>query len=199
MLEYNNQKKNLILPEYGRNIQQMVEYCTTIENKEERNRCANTIIQTMGNLFPQLRDAPEFKHKLWDHLAIMSNFTLDIDYPYEVIQKENLNTLPQPVSYQLEPIKYRHYGKVIEQMISRACEYPDGEERNSLILLIANHMKKLIYGINKEDVEDEKIFNDLYQYSRGKIKLTTETHKLHVFKEAPVVQNNTKKNSKKKK
>lgn len=199
MLEYNNQKKNLILPEYGRNIQQMVEYCTSIENRDERNRCANTIIQTMGNLFPQLRDTPEFKHKLWDHLAIMSNFTLDIDYPYEIIKKENLNTSPQSVSYQLEPIKYRHYGKVIEQMISRACEYPDGEERNSLILLIANHMKKLIYGINKEDVEDEKIFNDLYQYSRGKIKLTTETHKLHVFKEAPVVQNNTKKNSKKKK
>lgn len=199
MLEYNNQKKNLILPEYGRNIQQMVEYCTSIENRGERNRCANTIIQTMGNLFPQLRDTPEFKHKLWDHLAIMSNFTLDIDYPYEIIKKENLNTSPQPVSYQLEPIKYRHYGKVIEQMISRACEYPDGEERNSLILLIANHMKKLIYGINKEDVEDEKIFNDLYQYSRGKIKLTSETHKLHVFKEAPVVQNNTKKNSKKKK
>lgn len=199
MLEYNNQKKNLILPEYGRNIQQMVEYCTTIENKEERNRCANTIIQTMGNLFPQLRDAPEFKHKLWDHLAIMSNFTLDIDYPYEVIQKENLNTLPQSVSYQLEPIMYRHYGKIIEQMILRACEYQEGEERNNLILLIANHMKKLIYGINKEDVEDEKIFNDLYQYSRGKIKLNPEIHKLHVFKEAPIAQNNIKKNSKKKK
>lgn len=199
MLEYNNQKKNLILPEYGRNIQQMVEYCTTIEDRNERNRCANTIIQTMGNLLPQLRDAPEFKHKLWDHLAIMSNFSLDIDYPYEVIKQENLQTIPQAVSYQLEPIKYRHYGKIIEQMIGRACEYPEGDERDCLIMLIANHMKKLIYGINKEDVEDEKIFNDLYQYSRGKIKLDTETHKLHVFKEVPVAQNNSKKNSKKKK
>lgn len=199
MLEYNNQKKNLILPEYGRNIQQMVEFCTAIEDRDERNRCANTIIQTMGNLFPQLRDAPEFKHKLWDHLAIMSNFTLDIDYPYEVIKQENLQTTPQSIAYQLEPIKYRHYGKIIEQMINRACEYPEGEERDGLIMLIANHMKKLIYGINKEDVEDEKIFNDLYHYSRGKIKLDTETHKLHVFKEVPVAQNNTKKNSKKKK
>lgn len=199
MLEYNNQKKKLILPEYGRNIQQMVEFCTAIEDRDERNRCANTIIQTMGNLFPQLRDAPEFKHKLWDHLAIMSNFTLDIDYPYEVIKQENLQTTPQSIAYQLEPIKYRHYGKIIEQMINRACEYPEGEERDGLIMLIANHMKKLIYGINKEDVEDEKIFNDLYHYSRGKIKLDTETHKLHVFKEVPVAQNNTKKNSKKKK
>ncbi len=199
MIEYSNQKEKLLLPEYGRNIQQMVEYCATIEDREERNRCANTIIQTMGNLFPQLRDDPEFNHKLWDHLAIMSNFTLDIDYPYEVIKKDNLNTLPQPISYQLDNIKYRHYGKIIEQMISRACEYPEGEERDGLVLLIANHMKKLIYGINKEDVEDEKIFNDLYQYSHGKIKLNNETHKLHVFKEAPVSQNSAKKNSKKKK
>lgn len=199
MIEYSNQKEKLLLPEYGRNIQQMVEYCVAIEDREERNRCANTIIQTMGNLFPQLRDDPEFNHKLWDHLAIMSNFTLDIDYPYEVIKKDNLNTLPQPISYQLDNIKYRHYGKIIEQMISRACEYPEGEERDGLILLIANHMKKLIYGINKEDVEDEKIFNDLYQYSHGKIKLNNETHKLHVFKEAPVSQNSAKKNSKKKK
>ena len=199
MLEYNNQKGQLILPEYGRNIQQMVEYCTALQDRQERNRCANTVIQSMGNLFPQLRDAPEFKHKLWDHLAIMSNFSLDIDYPYEVIQKENLHTSPDPVSYHLEPIKFRHYGKIIEQMIYRACEYPEGEERDSLILLIANHMKKLIYGINKEDVEDEKIFNDLYCYSRGRIKLDPSTHKLHVFKEATTATNNSKKNSKKKK
>lgn len=198
MLEYNNQKEKLILPEYGRNIQQMVEHCVALETKEERNRCANTIIQTMGNLFPQLRDAPEFKHKLWDHLAIMSNFTLDIDYPYDVIKQENLQTTPQAVAYQLEPIKFRHYGKIIELMIARTCEYPDGEERDCLIMLIANHMKKLIYGINKEDVEDEKIFNDLYMYSHGKIKLNPEMHKLHVFKEIPAQQNN-KKGSKKKK
>ena len=162
MLEYNNQKEALKLPEYGRNIQQMVEYCTKIENRDERNRCANTIIQSMGNLFPQLRDDPDFKHKLWDHIAIMSGFTLDIDYPYEVIKEENLRTTPQAVDNQLEPIRFRHYGKIIEQMIARACEYPEGEERDTLVMLIANHMKKLIYGINKEDVEDEKIFNDLH-------------------------------------
>ncbi|MBE6309579.1 MAG: DUF4290 domain-containing protein [Bacteroidales bacterium] len=199
MLEYNNQKGILKLPEYGRNIQQMVEYCTNIEDRDERNRCAKTIIQSMGNLFPQLRDDPDFKHKLWDHIAIMSGFTLDIDYPYEVIKEENLHTSPQNVKYQLEPIRFRHYGKIIEQMICRACEYPEGEERNALIMLIANHMKKLIYSINKEDVDDEKIFNDLHIYSRGKIKLSPETHKLHVFKEVPTQQNNNKKGSKKKK
>lgn len=199
MLEYSNQKKQLILPEYGRNIQQMVEHCTTIENREERNRCANTIIQSMGNLFPQLRDNPEFTHKLWDHLAIMSNFTLDIDYPYEVIQEENLHTRPESVPYHLETITFRHYGKIIEQMIHRASEYPEGEEREALILLIANHMKKLIFGINKEEVDDEKIFNDLEFYSKGKIKLSADTHKLHIFKDTPSSQNNSKKSSKKKK
>ena len=199
MLEYNNQKEALKLPEYGRNIQQMVEYCTNIEDRDERNRCAKTIIQSMGNLFPHLRDDPDFKHKLWDHIAIMSGFMLDIDYPYEVIKEENLRTLPQAVDYQLEPIRFRHYGKIIEQMIGRACEYPEGNERDSLVMLIANHMKKLIYGINKEDVEDEKIFNDLAIYSKGKIKLNTETHKLHVFKEVTTAQNNSKKSTKKKK
>ena len=199
MLEYNNQKEALKLPEYGRNIQQMVEYCTNIEDRDERNRCAKTIIQSMGNLFPHLRDDPDFKHKLWDHIAIMSGFMLDIDYPYEVIKEENLRTLPQAVDYQLEPIRFRHYGKIIEQMIGRACEYPEGNERDSLVMLIANHMKKLIYGINKEDVEDEKIFNDLAIYSKGKIKLNTVTHKLHVFKEVTTAQNNSKKSTKKKK
>lgn len=199
MLEYNNQKEVLKLPEYGRNIQQMVEYCTNIEDRDERNRCAKTIIQSMGNLFPHLRDDPDFKHKLWDHIAIMSGFRLDIDYPYEVIKEENLRTLPHAVEYQLEPIRFRHYGKIIEHMIGRACEYPEGDERDCLVMLIANHMKKLIYGINKEDVEDEKIFNDLSIYSKGKLKLNTVTHKLHVFKEVAAQQNNSKKNSKKKK
>lgn len=199
MLEYNSLKEKLLLPEYGRNIQQMVDHCVTIEDRDERNRCAYSIIQIMGNLFPQLRDVSDFKHKLWDHLAIMSNFKLDIDYPYDVIQEDKLHTHPKPVPYHLEPIKYRHYGKIIEMMINRACDYPEGSEKDNLVCLIANHMKKLIFAINKEDVDDEKIFNDLYHYSRGKIRLDASTHKLHEFKEAPVPQNNSKKGSKKRK
>lgn len=199
MLEYNSLKEKLLLPEYGRNIQQMVDHCITIEDRDERTRCAYSIIQIMGNLFPQLRDVADFKHKLWDHLAIMSNFKLDIDYPYEVIKEGNLHTIPKPIPYHLEPIKYRHYGKIIEMMINRACEYPEGDEKDTLVCLIANHMKKLIFGINKEDVDDEKIFNDLYHYSRGKIRLDASTHKLHEFKEAPTAQAPAKKNSKKRK
>ena len=184
MYNYNTQLKKLALPEYGRNIQQMVDYCCTIPDKDERTRCAYTIIQTMGNIFPQLRDEADYKHKLWDHLAIMSDFKLDIDYPYEIVKEENLETKPEPVKYKLEHIKMRHYGKIIERMIERACEYPEGKEKDALIMLIANHMKKVIYLINKEDVEDAKIFKDLAFYSHGKINLDPATHSLHQFKEA---------------
>ena len=197
MLTYNSQLKKLALPEYGRNIQQMVDYCCTIEDREERNKCAYSIINTMSNLFPQLNQEADFKHKLWDHLAIMSDFKLDVDYPYEVVKPENLETKPQPVGYKLESIKMRHYGKIVDQMIQRACEYPDGDEKDALVMLIANHMKKLIYQINNEDVEDAKIFKDLEFFSKGKIKIDPATHSLHEFKIAPVQQQSSKKKKKK--
>ena len=186
------------LPEYGRNIQQIIDYCCTIEDCDERTRCAYSIIQIMGNLFPQLRDEADYKHKLWDHLAIMSDFKLDIDYPYEIIKEENLDQKPEPVKYKLEKIKYRHYGKIIERMINSACTYPDGEEKDALVMLIANQMKKQIVQINNEDVEDAKIFKDLELYSNGKIKLNPETHVLHEFKIAPVAQPAASKKKKKK-
>ena len=198
MLTYNTQLKKLKLPEYGRNIQQIIDYCCTIEDREERTRCAYSIIQIMGNLFPQLRDEADYKHKLWDHLAIMSDFKLDIDYPYEIIKEENLDQKPESVKYKLEKIKYRHYGKIIERMINSACTYPDGEEKDALVMLIANQMKKQIVQINNEDVEDTKIFKDLELYSNGKIKLNPETHVLHEFKIAPVAQPAASKKKKKK-
>jgi len=182
MLTYNTQLKKLVLPEYGRNVQQMVDHCLTIEDRDERTRCAYTIVQSMATLFPQLKQETDWRHKLWDHLAIMSDFKLDIDYPYDdIVQEQNLATKPEPIPYHNEPIKYRHYGKLIEQMILRAADYPEGEERDALIMLIANHMKKLIYQISNEDVDDAKIFNDLLHYSRGRINLNTNDHKLHEF------------------
>ena len=198
MYKYNSQLKKLALPEYGRNIQQMVDYCCTIEDQEERTKCAYSIIATMGNLFPQLRDEADYVHKLWDHLAIMSDFKLDIDYPYEVVKAETLDSKPAPMNYKLENIKMRHYGKIVDQMIQRACEYPDGDEKEALVMLIANHMKKLIYQISNEDVEDAKIFKDLEYFSKGQIILDPATHKLHQFKVAPAQQQASSKKKKKK-
>ncbi len=198
MLDYNTQLKKLALPEYGRNIQQMVDYCCTIEDREERTRCAYSIVHSMGNLFPQLRDEADYKHKLWDHLAIMSDFKLDIDYPCEIVKEENLESKPEPLKYHLDKIKFRHYGKIIERMIARACEYPDGEEKDALVMLIANHMKKLIFQISKEEVDDAKIFKDLAFYSKGKIQIDAKDKALHQFKEAPVATKTTAKKKKKK-
>ncbi|MBS6268979.1 MAG: DUF4290 domain-containing protein [Tannerella sp.] len=183
MPDYNTQQKKLIMPEYGRNVQQMIDHCVSIEDREERTRCANTIINIMGNLFPHLRDVDDFKHKLWDHLAIMSDFKLDIDYPYEIIRKENLRTKPDRIPYTLTPIRYRHYGKTIERMIKKCEDYPDGPERDQLISLLANHMKKSFLTWNKEVVDDDKIFKDLREYSRGRIDLSPETFRLKESKE----------------
>lgn len=165
MLDYNTQLKKLELPEYGRNIQRMVDYCTQIEDRKERTRCAYAIIATMGNLFPHLRDIDDFKHKLWDHLAIMSDFKLDIDYPYEVLKPDNLYTRPKPISYKLSPIKYRHYGKLLEDMLSKYTSFPeDSQERKQLLSLLANNMKKTLYNSTKELVEDERILKDIKEY-----------------------------------
>ncbi|MBP3737640.1 MAG: DUF4290 domain-containing protein [Muribaculaceae bacterium] len=197
MLIYNSQLKKLVLPEYGRNIQQMVDHCLTIEDREERTRCAFTIVAVMDNMFPELREEANYRQKLWDHLAIMSDFKLDIDYPVEIVKPDHLDTKPERIEYHLEPIKYRHYGKIIERMIERAAEYPEGDERDALVMLLANHMKKSIYQINNEVVEDSKIFNDLAHYSHGVIRLNPETHALHEFQVAQMPQQAGKKKKKK--
>lgn len=177
-MKYNTEEKRLALPEYGRNIQNMVDYCITIADREERKRCANTIINVMGNLFPHLRDVNDFKHILWDHLAIMSDFKLDIDYPYEIVKKENLNTRPPRIPYSNSRFHYRHYGKTLELMIQKATIYPDGPEKDQLIKLLATQMKKSFLTWNKETVDDRKIFKDLDELSDGKIILDEEEHKL---------------------
>lgn len=196
MLTYNTQLKKLVLPEYGRNIQQMVDHCLTIPDKEERTKCAYSIIEIMGNLFPNLRDEDDFKHKLWDHLAIMSEFRLDIDYPCEIVSAENLETNPEKLEYTSTSIKYRHYGKYIELMVAKIATLEDGAEKQQLISLVANHMKKMMLALNKDGVEDAKIFKDLYEYSSGKINLQESDFHLHEFKEVAVPQSGKKKKKK---
>lgn len=178
LLAYNTQKKKLILPEYGRNIHRMIDYCLSIEDRAERTRCANAIVNIMGNLFPHLRDIDDFRHKLWDHLAIMSDFRLDIDYPYEVIRKEKLDDKPARVPYAGGSIRYRHYGKLLEKMVKKSEEMPEGEERDQLLVYLANHMKKSLASWNKEAVEDEKIYKDLLEYTEHKMPLTLEQLRL---------------------
>jgi len=165
-MDYNTNRKKMALPEYGRNIQNMVDYLLTIEDREKRNRSAQTVIDVMGNLFPHLRDVQEFKHKLWDHLAIMSDFKLDIDYPYDPPTPDSLLERPNVVPYNQHYIKYKHYGRTIELMIKEADKF-EGEEREIMISQLANQMKKSYLAWNKDAVEDDKIFGDLEELSEG--------------------------------
>jgi len=182
-MKYNTQEKRLSMPEYGRNIQNMVDYCVSIPDRENRTQCANAIINIMGNMFPHLRDVNDFKHILWDHLAIMSDFALDIDYPYEVIKREEVCLKPRKIPYPQAPVTYKHYGKNLENMIRQATQFEDGEQKEYLISLLANHMKKSFLTWNKEVVDDRKIFDDLQYLSKGDIVLDEDIHKLTESKE----------------
>ncbi len=172
---YNTQKKKLVLPEYGRNIQEMVDHCLVIKDREERKKCAYAVVEIMGNMFPHLRDVNDFKHILWDHLAIMSDFKLDIDFPYEVVKEEDLNTHPDKLNYSRPTMKYRHYGKLLEKMIVIAADMEEGEKKDFLITQLTTQMKKSYMQWNK-DVDDEKILSDLFELSGGKIELDQENY-----------------------
>lgn len=170
-IEYNTEREQLIIPEYGRHLQKMVNYAKQLPTKEERNKVAKSIINVMGNLQPHLRDVPDFQHKLWDQLFIIADFELDADSPYPVTTKEELNEKPEPLKYPQNHPKYRFYGNNIKTMIDVANTWEEGELKEALIYTIANHMKKCFLNWNKDTVEDDVIFNHLYELSDGKINL----------------------------
>jgi hypothetical protein len=172
-LEYNSEREHLIIPEYGRHLQKLVNHCIKLETKEERNEMANAIIDVMGNLQPHLRDVPDFKHKLWDQLFIMSDFKLEADSPYPQPSKEELTAKPEVLKYPKSASKYKFYGNNIQIMIDTALTWEDGDLKDTLIFTIANHMKKCYLNWNKDTVEDVVIFRHLTELSDGKINLTT--------------------------
>jgi len=170
-IEYNTEREHLIIPEYGRHIQKMINYAKAQKDKEERNKLAKAIISVMGNLQPHLRDVADFQHKLWDQLFIMSNFELDVDSPFDKPSKEELSERPKPLDYPQNFPKYRFYGNNIKTMIDVANTWEDGEMKEALVFTIANHMKKCFLNWNKDTVEDDIIFQHLYELSYGKLNL----------------------------
>jgi len=177
-IEYNTEREFLIIPEYGRHVQKMINYATSRETKEERNKLAKAIISVMGNMQPHLRDVSDFQHKLWDQLFIMSDFKLDADSPYEKPSKELLEARPSPLKYPQNFPKYRYYGNNIKTMIDVAITWDDGEMKEALMYTIANHMKKCFLNWNKDTVTDIVIFNQLFELSDGKIDLRNSDEKL---------------------
>ena len=171
-MEYNTLRSQLIIPEYGRHIQEMVDHCKTISDETERNGFAEIIIEVMGELNPHLRDVPDFQHKLWDQLFIMAEFDLDVKSPYPIpTKKDTVNSKPNKVAYPKSIYKYRYYGNNIRKMIDVAVTWEEGEKSEGLYFAIANHMKKCYLLWNKDTVDDQVIFNHLYELSDGKIDL----------------------------
>ncbi|MGL2966414.1 DUF4290 domain-containing protein [Flavobacterium sp. XGLA_31] len=177
-LEYNAERPHLIIPEYGRHLQKLIDQATLISTKEERNKAAQYIIQVMGSLNPHLRDVPDFQHKLWDQIFIMSDFKLDVDSPYPIPTKEMIHLKPERLPYPQKNPKYRFYGNNIKYMIDVANSWEEGEMKNALVKVIANHMKKSYLSWNKDTVTDAVIFEHLYELSEGKLNLLQSTEEL---------------------
>jgi hypothetical protein len=177
-LEYNSERQHLIIPEYGRHLQKLIDQATVIEDREERNKAARYIIQVMGSLNPHLRDVPDFQHKLWDQIFIMSDFKLDVDSPYPIPSREVLQLKPEALKYPQNFPKYRFYGNNIKYMIDVANKWEESELKSALIKVIANHMKKSYLSWNKDTVKDEVIFEHLYELSGGKINMLGSTEEL---------------------
>lgn len=177
-MEYNSTRNRLVIPEYGRNIQKMIEYAITIENREERNSAAKAIVAVMGYLNPQLQNITDFKHKLWDHLFVISDFKLDVDSPYPIPNKDTFKSKPQRVPYPNNKIKYKYYGVNMETMIAKIAALEDGQRKEQITQNIANFMKMSYLTWNKDTVDDTTILGHLEQLSGAKLKLS-ETAKLN--------------------
>lgn len=174
-LEYNTARTPLSIPEYGRHIQKLVEQACSLPHKAQRNKAARYIIKVMGNLNPHMRDFPDFQHKLWDQLFIMSNYELDADSPFEKPQPIQNLEKPQPLPYPQQVLKYKFYGSHMLQMIAVCNSWPEGKKKEMLKIAIASHMKKCFLNWNKDTVEDSLILEHLYELSHGQINLLSQT------------------------
>ncbi len=186
-LDYNTQREKLVLPEYGREVQNMADYAVGLKTKAERLRCAYTIVATMERMFPQVRESADYKQKLWDHLALMTDFKLDIDWPYDVSEAKVILDKPQAVPYPMSRIPVRHYGsmvfelfdqlKTMDELFDQLKTMEPGPERDHLVALTANQMKRDLVQWSHGYSDNEKVADDLARYTDGKIQLDLDTFK----------------------
>ena len=193
-LDYNTQREKLVLPEYGREVQSMVDYAVALPTKAERQSCANAIIAIMRRMFSQSADAEGFERKLWDHLAMMSNFKLDIDYPFDVTEAQTILSKPEPMTYPMINIPVRHYGKMMFELFDKLKTMPEGPDRDALVRMVANQMKRdlMVWGHGSSD--DEKVASDLAYFTDGKVQLDLDKFK---FAKIEVKENERKRGKKK--
>ena len=196
-LDYNTQREKLVLPEYGREIQNMVDYALTLTDRQERQCCAETIVAIMGRMFPNHGNGEEHERKLWDHLAIMSGFQLDIDYPFDVTQAVQIAKKPEPMEYPMKKIPVRHYGSMIFELFDKLKTMEPGDERDELVKLTANQMRRNLVQWSHGSSDEEKVASDLARFTDGKIQLDLDSFKFEkiVEQHEPQQKNNKKRRS----
>lgn len=195
-MEYNTTKEKLVLPEYGRNIKNLVKFCKTIEDREERTRFAEYVVHLMAVVSNNRQNEEQQKHKLWYHFAMLADFDIDIDFPIETPQAKELTIKPQKMSYPENNIEYRYYGKNIQNIVRAIAEMPDGEEKQALIQMTANQMKRLYVNWNRPQVSDEEIFRDMKLMSDGKLEIPDDLKLMYVSPDNGGNSKNRKKNKK---
>lgn len=181
MLTYNNHLPKLVLPEYGRNIQNMVAHCLEIEDRDRRNAAAEATVAAMMRLFPPTGPAEEYRRKLWDHVIIMSGYRLDVDTPYDMPAPHDCDERPEALMYNTDPARRRHYGRLVELTVAAAADMPESPERDELLALVGNQMKKLLLIINPEGIDNSRVYRDLYEMSDGRIRVDAQSLPLHEF------------------
>lgn len=192
-MDYNTQREKLVLPEYGREIQRMVEHAVSIPDKTERQHCAETIIAIMDRMFPQGKQSPDYKNKLWDHLALMSDFKLDIDWPFDVNQVKKMADKPQPIDYPMTKIPVRHYGNMVFEIFDKLKTMEPGEERDELVRITANQMKRCLMQWSHGSADNEKVASDLARFTDGVIQLNLDTFKFEKINMHDLVEKKRKK------
>lgn len=170
-LEYNTNRNDMVIPEYGRHIQKMIHYAMSLEDKQKRQKAVDSIIKVMGNMSPHLRDVKDFQHKLWDQLFIISNFELEIDSPFPKINKAIFEKKPEPLNYPNKVMKYRYYGENLINMLGYVSKIEDKEKKIALSIKIANQMKKMYLLWNKDIVENSIIFDHIKKLTNNEIQL----------------------------
>lgn len=180
-LDYNTQREQIVLPEYGREIQQMVDYAVGLPDREERQRCARAIITIMDRMFPESKNVEGYERKLWDQLAIMSRFQLDIDYPFDVTSASQIAQKPEPMPYPMKKIPVRHYGAMLFEAFEILKTMEPGRERDELVKLTANQMHRNLMQWSHGSSDGEKVASDLARFTDGKIQLDLDTFKFERF------------------
>ncbi|AKD04490.1 DUF4290 domain-containing protein [Pontibacter korlensis] len=185
-------KQELLLREYGRNVQDLVNYISKVEDRKERTRLSQLLINLMAKLNPQLRDTQDYQQKLWNHLFVMSGSSLDVDAPYPLSAMEYLNDKPQKMEYPLDTPKYKHYGQNVELLVQKATELEDPKERDAAIISIGKLMKTLYKSYNKENITDDVILDDIRQISNGQLDMDLQyIESNNLFESNPKQQDNS--------